>query len=234
MRSPLSQKSQRAIRAYIVTHSLAPGDALPSEGEFVTLLEMGKTSVREGIRALESMGVVEVRHGRGLFVGSFSFDPLLEHLPYGLMVDNLPLRQLLQVRQALEEGLIVEVSQRITEEELNHLDTLVQRMYTETVDDVVPIEIDRAFHLALFAGLGNPLLNELITVFWTIFQNADSDLKPAPGLHTAEDHEEIVTAIRSGNPEAMRNAVVQHFADVRHALKKHDASRFAQTPTIKK
>lgn len=218
MRSPLPHQAQRAIREYIVTHRLTPGDHLPSEGELAQLLEMGKTSVREGISALESMGVVEVRHGKGLFVGTFSFDPLLEHLPYGLMVDNIPLREVLQVRQALEAGLIEEAAARLTSEELARLNTLVERMRTEAVEDIIPVEIDRAFHLDLFAPLQNGLVDQLIEVFWTVFQQASSPMRQHAVLHSAEDHASILAAIRSGDPEAMRQAVVQHFADIRNAL----------------
>lgn len=218
MKSPLPQRAQRAIRDYIVTHRLAPGNPLPSEGELAQLFEMGKTSVREGISALESMGVVEVRHGKGLFVGSFTFDPLLEHLPYGLMVDNIPLRDVLQVRQALEVGLVEEASMSLTEEDLAALDALVDRMRTEAVDGVIPFEIDRAFHLDLYAPLENSLVDRLIEIFWTVYQKSGSTVHTHSVLHTAEDHANIVAAIRSHDPEAMRQAVVLHFADIRNAL----------------
>lgn len=218
MKSPLPQQAQRAIREYIVTHRLVPGDSLPSEGELAQRLEMGKTSVREGISALESMGVVEVRHGKGLFVGAFTFDPLLEHLPYGLMVDNIPLREVLQVRQALEAGLIEEAASQLTAENLDRLDRLVKRMRTEAVGDVIPFEIDRAFHLDLFAPLENSLVNRLIEIFWTVYQKAGNSVRRHAVLHTAEDHANILAAIRSGDPEAMRQSVVLHFADIRNAL----------------
>lgn len=218
MKSPLPQQAQRAIREYIVTHRLGPGDPLPSEGEFAQRLEMGKTSVREGISALESMGVVEVRHGRGIFVGAFSFDPLLEHLPYGLMVDNIRLREVLQVRQALEAGLIEEAARRLTADDLVQLDRLVERMRTEAVGDVIPFEIDRTFHLNLFAPLEDSLVDNLIDIFWTVYQNASHSVGRHAVLHTAEDHANILAAIRSDDPEAMRQAVVLHFADIRNAL----------------
>lgn len=63
MRALLSREVGDAIRDYIVEHGLKPGDALPSEGELATLLDVGKTSVREALRRLEAHGVVEVRRG---------------------------------------------------------------------------------------------------------------------------------------------------------------------------
>ena len=75
MRALLSHETGDAIRAYIVDKQLKPGDPLPSEAELATQLDVGKTSVREALRRLEAHGVVEVRRGKGLFVGTFSFGP---------------------------------------------------------------------------------------------------------------------------------------------------------------
>ncbi len=216
MREPLSQQAQRAIRQYIVDHRLGPGDALPSEGELSALLDMGKTSVREGVRALQSLGLVEVRHGTGLFVSEFSFDPILDQLPYRLLTDDAPLRDVLQVRRALEEGLIEQAAARLSAQDLDELDALVERMRSEAVDGVVPATIDRAFHQGVFRCLGNPLVLQMIDIFWTIFDRATADVRSLHVHHTAEDHAAIVDAIRSGDTAAMRAAVVDHFADIQH------------------
>lgn len=218
MRALLSREVGDAIREYIVEHGLKPGDALPSEGELATLLDVGKTSVREALRRLEAHGVVEVRRGRGLFVGAFSFGPLIEHLPYGLQADNVPLRQLLQARRALEEGLVCEVAKVITAEDLDRLDGLVEQMRKRTVDGRVPAEVDQAFHQALFAPLGNPFVLQLIDVFWSIFRRASDRIVLDLRRPTAEDHAAIVDAVRSGDRAAMTDAVARHFEDLQRSL----------------
>jgi DNA-binding FadR family transcriptional regulator len=214
MRQPLSRQAVERLRQYVIDHGLGPGDPLPSEAELAELLDMGKTSVREGVRSLETLGVVEVRHGRGIFVGKFSLDPLIDQLPYSLAVNDVPLRELLQVRCALEEGLVVEASKRLSERELAALDALVERMRAESARGAVPAEVDRAFHLALFQPLGNRLVLQLIDVFWALFAKAAEHHAPNPGHHTAEGHAAILRAIRSGRPEAMTAAVSEHFGDI--------------------
>lgn len=214
MRAPLSRQADLSLRQYILDQGLGPGDALPSEGELATRLEMGKTSIREGIRRLETLGIVEVRHGRGLFVGRFSFAPLIEQLPYSLAMDSVPFRDLLQVRRALEEGLVVQAAARLTEADLSTLDDLVAQMRTGSQDGRVPPDVDRAFHLALFAPLGNRFVSELQEVFWDIFHRAVEHVPARPGLHTADDHANIVTAIRSGDALRMTRAIADHFADI--------------------
>jgi DNA-binding FadR family transcriptional regulator len=218
MRALLSYETGAAIRAYIVDRHLKPGDPLPSEAELATLLDVGKTSVREGLRRLEAHGVVEVRRGKGLFVGTFSFGPLIEQLPYGLQADSVPLAQLLQTRRALEEGLIGEVAKVITDDELRHLDELVDRMRAEAHNGRVPADVDHAFHQALFAPLHNPFVLQLIDVFWTIFGKASDHIVLDLRRPTAEDHAAIVDALRSGDRGAMTLAVARHFEDLQRSL----------------
>jgi DNA-binding FadR family transcriptional regulator len=221
MRSLLSHETSGAIRAYIIDKQLKPGDPLPSEAEMATLLDVGKTSVREALRRLEAHGVVEVRRGKGLFVGTFSFGPLIEQLPYGLQADSVPLRQLLQTRRALEEGLISEVAKVITEADLRLLDDLVGQMRASADHGRVPAEVDQAFHQALFAPLDNPFVLQLIDVFWSIFRKAADHIVLDLRRPTAEDHAAIVNALRSGDRAAMTMAVDRHFEDLQRSLDVH-------------
>jgi DNA-binding FadR family transcriptional regulator len=221
MRALLSHETGDAIRAYIVEKRLKPGDPLPSEAELATQLDVGKTSVREALRRLEAHGVVEVRRGKGLFVGTFSFGPLIEQLPYGLQADNVPLLQLLQTRRALEEGLISEVAKVITEADLQLLDDLVGKMRVNADHGRVPAEVDQAFHQALFAPLDNPFVLQLIDVFWNIFRKAADHIVLDLRRPTAEDHAAIVDALRSGDRTAMTKAVDRHFEDLQRSLDVH-------------
>ncbi len=221
MRALLSHETGAAIRAYIVENQLKPGDPLPPEAELAALLDVGKTSVREGLRRLEAHGVVEVRRGKGLYVGTFSFGPLIEQLPYGLQADNVPLRQLLQARRALEEGLISEVAKVITEADLQVLDDLVGKMRVSADHGRVPAEVDQAFHQALFAPLDNPFVLQLIDVFWSIFRKAADHIVLDLRRPTAEDHAAIVDALRSGDRAAMTKAVDRHFEDLQRSLDVH-------------
>jgi DNA-binding FadR family transcriptional regulator len=223
MRALLSHETGDAIRAFIVDKRLRPGDPLPSEAELAALLDVGKTSVREALRRLEAHGVVEVRRGKGLFVGSFSFGPLIEQLPYGLQADSVPLLHLLQARRALEEGLITEVAKVVTDDDLKLLDELVDQMRARAEHGRVPADVDHAFHQALFEPLGNPFVLQLIDVFWTIFSKAADHVVLDLRRPTAEDHAAIVEALRSGDRASMTEAVARHFEDLQRSLETNPA-----------
>jgi len=84
-RPPLLHVSvQESLKSYIDDNALAPGAPLPPENDLAQQLGVSRNSVREAIKALESLGILETRRGIGVFVKAFSFEPLLANLAYGL------------------------------------------------------------------------------------------------------------------------------------------------------
>src|SRR5688572_817043 len=100
----LYQTVQQEIKSYIAEHSLKAGDSLPPETELAQQLGISRTSVREAVKSMETLGILEARPGAGLFVRKFSFDPLLDNLPYGLMTGLKDLQDILEIRFHIEYG----------------------------------------------------------------------------------------------------------------------------------
>ena len=96
----------RAFGGYIEENRLKAGDPLPPEGDLAQQLGVGRNSVREAIKSLKSLGVLETRRGIGVFVKAFSFQPLLENLAYGLQISLRDVEELREIRRVLETGLI--------------------------------------------------------------------------------------------------------------------------------
>ena len=102
----LHESTRGRIKEYVLAHGLKGGDALPPEGRLAQELGISRTSVREAVKALESLGILEARPGVGLFVRSFSFDPIIDNLGYSLTFDKHRLAELLAVRKQLEAGFV--------------------------------------------------------------------------------------------------------------------------------
>ena len=122
--SPL-QKQQtvaEAISAEILDllrqKELRPGDKLPPERELAEMLGVSRPSLREALRALSIMKVVEVRQGDGTYVSALKPEELVEHLEFVFMLDDSTLLQLFEARKIVETGNVFLAAQRITEEEL--------------------------------------------------------------------------------------------------------------------
>ncbi|MCP4404288.1 MAG: FadR family transcriptional regulator [bacterium] len=86
-RQTVSKLVQDYVRDYIISHNLNAGDQLPPEGDIAETLEVSRVSVRKAVKVLQALGIVEVRHGSGLFVRELNFDALLEVLSFGLVFD---------------------------------------------------------------------------------------------------------------------------------------------------
>ncbi len=218
---------QVALKDYITSADLKPGDPLPAESELARQLGVSRNSVREAVKALETVGIVETRRGSGVFVGTFSFDPLLEALPYALMVDTHDLIDLLDVRGALEDAMAPRAIEHQTDDQLMRLRTVLRAM-RQRAEAHEPIDAeDRAFHRTLFDVIGNRVLLRLIDIFWESFHRAalHVDLGNDQPLATWQDHERIVDAFERRDVHAMRTMLDRHYDGIRTLLKGGEATR---------
>lgn len=215
----LHQTAQRAIRDYILNNALTAGDALPGEMELARQLGISRNSVREAIRALESIGILEVRRGRGVFVRAFSFEPLLEGLFYGLLVDLREVEELLDIRCVLESGMMERAIDTATDETLDRLAAVVRRMGQRADRGEAFPDEDREFHRLVFHRVGSDTLLRLLDVFWLAFQAASRVLEddPDPQL-TYRDHAAILDALAARDPALAREALERHYAGLKDRL----------------
>jgi DNA-binding FadR family transcriptional regulator len=171
-RTPLAFQIQEAIKSYVLENQLRSGDALPSESEFARQLNTGRNSVREAVKSLEVLGIIETRRGSGLFVKAFTFDAIIDNLPYGLLFDVKNITDLIEVRAHLEYGMVNRVVQEVTPEQLETLDEILERMRSAAEEGRYSVEDDRAFHEALYVNVDNPVLLRVLAVGWLVVQRA--------------------------------------------------------------
>jgi DNA-binding FadR family transcriptional regulator len=211
-RLPLHQEVQEAIKRYIIGNGLQPGDSLPAEVELADRLGVSRNSVREAAKALESLNIIEIRHGSGLFVGSFSIDALLDNLPYGLLMDLKDLRDLLDVRRVLESGMIESALRVMSDHQIADLERLVEEMRLLAEHGQTFLEQDRTFHQKLYEGLDNSALLKVIDVFWLAYHRTSTyaNIEDREPMHTYQDHVAILDAVKTGDAQMVRNALEQH------------------------
>lgn len=195
----------------IHARGLRPGMALPTEPQLVELLGASRNSVREAVRALQALGIVEIRHGYGTFVGDASLSGLSTSLAFRVRAGVGAIQDLVEVRELLETGLIGTVAtDGLSTARLAELDELVAMMAVDS-------EADRAFHALLYADCGNELVLRLIELFWDTYHEVEHVLgEPAERTEaTVGNHRRILDAVRAKDPAAARAAMQKHFAEVR-------------------
>lgn len=203
------------LRQMISSGALQPGQKFPPESELCARLAVSRSSLREAVRVLDTLGVIEVRHGSGTYVSRL--DPADVVRGFSLTVDLLPLEGLLQlfeIRRVLEGNAAAQAAARASEDLVARLTALCDEM--EASDDVSTVaELDDRFHEAICMAAGNPTVTSLMAVFrsrgrhYKIF---DSD-PSAPVKRTSDEgHRAIVDAIARRDPAAATAAAATHVA----------------------
>ncbi|CDZ65837.1 GntR domain protein [Neorhizobium galegae bv. orientalis] len=220
-RPPLLHVSvQESLRSYIEDNDLTAGAALPPETFLAQQLGVGRNSVREAIKALESVGILETRRGIGVFVKEFSFAPLLDNLAYGLQASLRDVEELLEIRRVLETGLIDKTIEMISDDDVAELRRLTDRMRQRAERGESFAEEDQQFHQLLFRCQNNKMLSALIDIFWSAFYKASgfANLASPTPLATWQDHHEIAEAVAARDVEAGRKRLSAHYSGIRKVI----------------
>lgn len=217
------ETAMQGLRAKIASGELAPGQKCPPEGELAAQLGVSRSSLREAIRALSALGVMEARHGSGTYVSSLEPAEILKG--FALLVDIFPfdsVLELFEIRRALESHAAAAAAARSTPELLSELDELVTKM--EATDNSADIsDLDARFHEAICEAGGNATLTGLMTLFrsrgrhFNIFDSAE-------GAKVREvsnkGHRDILEALHRRDPASAATATAAHVAQSEFWLKK--------------
>ncbi len=209
----LNRAIQDWIKQYITENRLGAGDLLPPEGQLATDLGVSRGSVRESIKALESLGIVEVRHGDGVRVRAFNLDSIFELLSYGLAFDPVKAAELLQIRIWLEVAALADSVGRITDADLDQIAALLDHWEEKVGRGADASADDRNFHRLLYRPLDNESLSGLIDIFWVIYHLLPADsigIDPQP-LATVQAHRELLDAVRARDVALATQRMREHF-----------------------
>ncbi len=204
------------IQRLIRTKKLCPGDRLPSERELATTLGIGRPSVREALRTLDSMGLVEVRSGQGAFLRNISLNPYLasirESLSFLLDVREETLLELWEVRQGLEEQIAPLAARRRKQEDIEKLRQLTDEMRSRMASSEVFVRAGIAFHRTLVEAAGNAVLLTVWEAIAGLIEKSQRRIIGMPGQpHEAlSKHEALLGAVEAGDAPRAQDAMREH------------------------
>jgi DNA-binding FadR family transcriptional regulator len=184
------------------------------------MLGVSRNSIREALKALQALDIVEIRHGYGTYVGRLSLDPLADGLTFRALHDIgrdlRSMEEIVEVREALEGALIRRVAATIPEADLAALDDVTHRMHERATAGETFADDDREFHEVLYRSLDNALVTQLLRAFWDVFHRVNHRLgvtDPNP-MQTVRRHRAIVTALRERDVERAERAMAEHFRNL--------------------
>lgn len=190
---------------------MRPGDRLPAERELVERLQVSRVVVREALRALESMGKIEIRPTMGSFLIHPNGNALVSQLKSIHPIDTSFLEYLVDVRAAVEDKIVALVAAR-KDLVLTSVKELLDREEAELGERVETGSLDLRFEAELGLNSGNPLLQELQRSVHQLWVEAWSECGITPGDHRKlhEEHQAIFKALTHGNSELARQLMAEH------------------------
>jgi GntR family transcriptional regulator, transcriptional repressor for pyruvate dehydrogenase complex len=212
-----SERVARDLVNHIVDNDLAEGAKLPNEKQLVEVFGVGRTTLREALRLLETRGVITIRPGPGggPVVRRPRADDLREGLTLILQFDGGSLKDVLEARTALEPMMARLAAERITDEQLAELAAGVERMRDQSHDHEVFLAENRFFHTRIADIAGSSVLRVFNDTLKSIADGAVVGVEyPARRrLAVATAHEKVVDALRTGDPLAAGEAMRAHVGE---------------------
>ncbi|MEV6930210.1 FCD domain-containing protein [Dactylosporangium sp. NPDC051485] len=203
-RSSAASDAVRSIQRMIVDGRLRPGQRLPAERELSEMLGISRPTLRETIRSLVSLNILESRHGAGTFVASLDTAALLEPLQFVMALNERTIDELFEARLLLEPALAALAAQRA-----GAADVAAMRAALDGPD---PVAADTELHRLIAGAAGNALLATMLQTLATLGAQSRRLTAAAPGVlpRTASEHAAIVGAIERGDADGARAAMAAH------------------------
>lgn len=211
-RPPLSVEIARHLLDYLLSENIAAGSKIPSERQLAEDLGVGRTAIREALKSLALLGLLEIRQGDGTYLAASTSQLLPSIIEWGVLLGQQDLGQLIEARAVLEATLVEMAAQRRTTEQAKELSTIIGRMTAAADDFDEYVAADIEFHLKIGESSGNAVLagtlnsiRSLLEV-WTrrvILSQGRTDQSLA--LHVP-----IFDAINDQDPTAARAAMEHH------------------------
>jgi GntR family transcriptional repressor for pyruvate dehydrogenase complex len=213
VRSSLGEQIAVQLYSMISKGIWTAGQQLPSELELCRSLQVGRSTLREAMKSLCFVGVVEVHPGEGTFVARGPSKFLERIITQGILRSANDLKDLLEARLALEPELAALCAPRVTNQELSNLDSLMKQMERALPDDRTHFaELDLRFHLAIATGSRNRALSGCLSAIREpLNELIKKGALSAGGCEEAHtQHQKIIEAIKQRRPAKARNAMRAH------------------------
>ncbi len=214
-RTTLTASAFEQLITYVVGGDWKAGDRIPPERELCRQLGIARTSLREALKAMELIGMLESRVGDGTFVcdrGEFLSRPLLWAFTG---TDHHELRDVMEARELIERELAALAAERGSGAEIEAIGAAVERMRDSLARGESIFDADSQFHLAIAAAAHNGVLRNAVQVLrnlmrqWIVLKY----LIPDVPHNVLRQHEAIFRAIRDRDAQGARNAMGKHLED---------------------
>jgi len=221
----------RQIKSMIAEGRLKSGDQLPPERDLAEKFLVSRTSVREALRALESLGLIEIRPGEGTFVHEVSVESLIQPLALVMASGREAIGELFEARRLLEPIIAGLAATRATRDEVQEMERILEEQAKEIGRGRTGLAQDAQFHAALGAAAHNRAITRVLSTLIDLLAQSREESLSTPGRpeRSHQDHQRVLAAIARRDEAGARQAMLDHLVAV-EGLVLGTASRRRSSP----
>jgi GntR family transcriptional repressor for pyruvate dehydrogenase complex len=200
----------------LILKKLQPGDKLPSERDLAEILAVSRSSIRDAIRSLELMGMVEPRQGAGTIVLEISSDSLVNPLANARKRKEEVVGELLDFRKMLEPPLAARAATRVTPGEIAEMQEILERQEEKLRKGESTIAEDSEFHYAIALASGNSVVRKVLDTLMDLLRDSRERSLQVEGRpqKSLAGHRRILAAIKRHDAKDAKAAMRRHIEDV--------------------
>ncbi|MGD0863369.1 MAG: FadR/GntR family transcriptional regulator [Candidatus Limnocylindrales bacterium] len=216
---PLATEIARRILDYLLAGHLEPGERIPSERHLAEALGVGRSVVREALKSITLLGLLEVRPGDGTFLRQADSELLPHAIEWGLLLGEQRVADLIEVRHHLEVLVAGLATDRATRDDLVMLRTYLENMRTAS-DTASFVSADLAFHMRMAEATANVVLLQIMASIRNLLRVWMERVRRSEADNTlsTSEHETILRALECGDAAAARTAMEIHMESATRKL----------------
>ncbi len=206
----------------LIVEEMKPGDKLPPERQLAESFNVSRSSIRDAIRTLEAMGLVEPRQGAGTVIRELSHDSVVTPISSVLLRKRQMVSELLDVRKIIEPPLAARAAQHATAEELAEMEAILRRQGEKVARGELAVEEDTEFHYSIALAADNSVVLKLLDVLMDLLRDTrERSLQVAGRLQKSfSGHQRILAALKRRDAAAAEKAMRQHIRDIEEIVLK--------------
>ncbi len=205
----LTSQVMEAVKAYITENNLLPGARLPTEKELTVKLGVSRNILREALKSLEAVGLIEIKVGDGMYVCDFDYSSVVTHISFALSRNEQELEHFIRARLVIEVGAMDLVASRATDADVRMLEECNERVEgAKNVEERAEADLD--FHRDLLAIAGNPVLSEFGSFLGRFFMEAQYLTDQNHGPITVSAHRDLIAALKKRDGALAKNIMTRH------------------------
>jgi GntR family transcriptional regulator, transcriptional repressor for pyruvate dehydrogenase complex len=200
-----------------IVNRLKPGDMLPPERELMQTFGVSRGSIRDAIRSLEAVGLLEPRQGIGTVVCDLSHDAVVNPVANVLLQKRKVIDDLLDVRNIIEPALARRAALHASREQITELQAILSRQEEKVRRGELTTEEDSSFHYTIAVAADNSMMLKLVHVLMDLLHETRERSLQVGGRQqkSLAGHRRILAALKQGNADAAEAAMRRHLLEIK-------------------